>query len=192
MIDVKFEWTFPDSVIFLPHSYLVIVVWLFLLPVSRKCWQEWRTISIWKMIFYLLSRRAAAYGLSSGTCICWGSERCTGSRDLRPYRRRTSILHHYCNYRPQIPAGNRQVKRRNDGEQHSPYYARLSWFWFWQMAPQVPLWRTEAAGNLARRRGDCIGLSSPGSRSTRSTQTKLYCSDLMSCCPAQFFCAGYL
>lgn len=26
---VKFEWTFPDSVIFLPHSYLVIVVWLF-------------------------------------------------------------------------------------------------------------------------------------------------------------------
>ena len=81
---------------------------------------EWRTISIWKMIFYLLSRRAAAYGLSSGTCICWGSERCTGSRDLRPYRRRTSILHHYCNYRPQIPAGNRQVKRRNDGEQHSP------------------------------------------------------------------------
>ena len=29
MIDVKFEWTFPDSVIFLPHSYLVIVVWLF-------------------------------------------------------------------------------------------------------------------------------------------------------------------
>ena len=61
---------------------------------------EWRTISIWKMIFYLLSRRAAAYGLSSGTCICWGSERCTGSRDLRPYRQRTSILHHYCNYRP--------------------------------------------------------------------------------------------
>ena len=52
-------------------------------------------------------------------------------------------------------------------------------------------WRTEAAGNLARRRGDCIGLSSPGSRSTRSTQTKLYSSDLMSCCPAQFFCAGY-
>ncbi|MBS4918732.1 MAG: hypothetical protein ACLUB9_04010 [Mediterraneibacter faecis] len=40
MIDVKFEWTFPDSVIFLPHSYLVIVVWLFLLPVSRKCWQN--------------------------------------------------------------------------------------------------------------------------------------------------------
>ena len=26
---VKFEWTFPDSVIFLPHSYLVIAVWLF-------------------------------------------------------------------------------------------------------------------------------------------------------------------
>ena len=36
----------------------------------------------------------------------------------------------------------------------------------------------ETAGNLARRRGDCIGLSSPGSRSTRSTQTKLYRSDL--------------
>ena len=32
MIDVKFEWTFPDSVIFLPHSYLVIVVWLFCCP----------------------------------------------------------------------------------------------------------------------------------------------------------------
>ena len=26
---VKFEWAFPDSVIFLPHSYLVIAVWLF-------------------------------------------------------------------------------------------------------------------------------------------------------------------
>ena len=26
---VKFEWTFPDSVIFLPHSYLEITVWLF-------------------------------------------------------------------------------------------------------------------------------------------------------------------
>ena len=32
MIDVKFEWTFPDSVIFLPHSYLVIAVWLFSCP----------------------------------------------------------------------------------------------------------------------------------------------------------------
>src|SRR5699024_5386022 len=29
------------------------------------------------------------------------------------------------------------------------------------------------------------------SRSARSTQTKLYCSDLMSCCPAQCFCAGH-
>ena len=28
-IDVKFEWTFPDSVIFLPHNCLMIVVWLF-------------------------------------------------------------------------------------------------------------------------------------------------------------------
>ena len=34
---VKFEWTFPDSIIFLPHSYLVIVVWLFWLFVFRKC-----------------------------------------------------------------------------------------------------------------------------------------------------------
>ena len=25
-----------------------------------------------------------------------------GSGDLRAYRRRTSIPHHYCNYRPQI------------------------------------------------------------------------------------------
>ena len=32
MIIVKFEWTFPDSVIFLPHSYLVIAVWLFCCP----------------------------------------------------------------------------------------------------------------------------------------------------------------
>ena len=36
-----------------------------------------------------------------------------------------------------------------------------------------------------------LGYSSPGSRSARSTQTKLYCSDLMSCCPAQCFCAGH-
>ena len=36
----------------------------------------------------------------------------------------------------------------------------------------------ETAGNLARCRGDCTRLSSPGSRSTRSTQTKLYRSDL--------------
>ena len=34
---VKFEWTFPDSIIFLPHSYLVIVVWLFWLFVFRIC-----------------------------------------------------------------------------------------------------------------------------------------------------------
>ena len=33
---VKFEWTFPDTVIFLPHSYLVIAVWLFLLSASWK------------------------------------------------------------------------------------------------------------------------------------------------------------
>jgi len=45
----------------------------------------------------------------------------------------------------------------------------------------------EATGNLAWRRGDCIGLSGPGSQSSRCTQTKLYCSDLMSRCPAQFF-----
>ncbi len=45
----------------------------------------------------------------------------------------------------------------------------------------------EAAGNLARCRGGCIGVSSPGSQSTRSTQTKLYRSDLMIRCPAQFF-----
>ena len=32
MISVKFWWTLPDSVIFLPHSYLGIVVWLFYCP----------------------------------------------------------------------------------------------------------------------------------------------------------------
>lgn len=37
---VKFEWTFPDTVIFLPHSYLVIAVWLFLLSASWKIWQN--------------------------------------------------------------------------------------------------------------------------------------------------------
>ena len=31
-----------------------------------------------------------------------GFGRCTGSRDLRSYRRRTSISNHHCNYRPQI------------------------------------------------------------------------------------------
>ena len=36
MIIVKFEWTFPDSVIFLPHSYLVIAVWLFCCPYLGK------------------------------------------------------------------------------------------------------------------------------------------------------------
>jgi nitroreductase len=36
MIIVKFEWTFPDSVIFLPHSYLVIAVWLFCCRHSGK------------------------------------------------------------------------------------------------------------------------------------------------------------
>ena len=35
-MSVKFEWTFPDSVIFLPHSYLVIAVWLFCCRHSGK------------------------------------------------------------------------------------------------------------------------------------------------------------
>ena len=45
MIIVKFEWTFPDSVIFLPHSYLVIAVWLFFARISE-------VLAEWRMIFY--------------------------------------------------------------------------------------------------------------------------------------------
>ena len=39
---------------------------------------------------------------------------------LMHYGGRTSIPYHHCNHRPQIPAGNRQVKRRSDGEQYRP------------------------------------------------------------------------
>lgn len=35
-MSVKFEWTFPDSVIFLPHSYLVIAVWLFVVCILEN------------------------------------------------------------------------------------------------------------------------------------------------------------
>ena len=59
---VKFEWTFPDTVIFLPHSYLVIVVWLFcclyLGSISRM-----EDYICMEKIFCLLSRRAVVYGL---------------------------------------------------------------------------------------------------------------------------------
>ena len=119
MIDVKFEWTFPDSVIFLPHNCLVIVVWLFcclhLGNVDRM-----EDDFLWKTTSYLLSRRAVVYGLQTATCPFRGVGRCTGSRDLCTYRRRTSIPYHHCNHRPQIPAGNRQVKHRSDGEQYRP------------------------------------------------------------------------
>lgn len=35
-MSIKFEWTFPDSVIFLPHSYLVIAVWLFVVCILEN------------------------------------------------------------------------------------------------------------------------------------------------------------
>ena len=57
---VKFEWTFPDAVIFLPHSYLVIAVWFFFVVCILENLAERRMVLVWKMIFCLLSKRAAA------------------------------------------------------------------------------------------------------------------------------------
>ncbi len=44
-------------------------------------------------------------------------------------------------YRQEIAKLNAEVM----GGGQTPTMARLSWFWFWQMAVQAPLWRTEAA-----------------------------------------------
>ena len=108
---------------------------------------EWRTISVWENDFLSLiktCRSVRAYQI--GTCPFQGFGRCTGSRDLRPYRRRMSILHHYCNYRPQIPAENRQVKRRNDGEQTDPYYG----------APVVVLILADGSASTFVEDGSCV------------------------------------
>ena len=42
-------------------------------------------------------------------------------------------------YRQEIAKLNAEVM----GSNADPYY--VPWFWFWQMAVQAPLWRTEAA-----------------------------------------------
>ena len=39
-----------------------------------------------------------------------------------------------------------KLNRRSDGEQRRPLLWRACrGFWFWQMAPQAPLWKTEVA-----------------------------------------------
>ena len=70
--------------------------------------------------FLSLIKTRRSVRATTATCPFQGFGRCTGSRDLCTYRRRTSIPYHHCNHRPQIPAGNRQVKRRSDGEQYRP------------------------------------------------------------------------
>ena len=64
---VKFEWTFPDSVIFLPHSYLVIAVWLFAVCILENL-AERRMVLVWKMIFVSYQNTPQRKGLSSRTC----------------------------------------------------------------------------------------------------------------------------
>ena len=122
MVCVKFEWTFPDAVIFLPHSYLVIAVWLFLLSASWKIWQNggWYLYGKWFFVSY--QNAPQRKGLSSRTCTRWGSGRCTGSGDLRAYRRRTSIPHHYCNYRPKYRQEIVNLNAEVMGSSTAPYY----------------------------------------------------------------------
>ena len=43
-------------------------------------------------------------------------------------------------YRQEIAKLNAEVM----GSSTDPTMVRLSWFWFWQMAVQAPLWRMEA------------------------------------------------
>ena len=64
MISVKFWWTFPDSVIFLPHSYLGIVVWLFIARISEvlaEC-----GLYLYGKYFFVSYQDAPYYGLSVG------------------------------------------------------------------------------------------------------------------------------
>ena len=63
---VKFEWTFPDSVIFLPHSYLVIAVWLFVVCILENL-AERRMVLVWKMFFVSYQNAPQRKGLSSRT-----------------------------------------------------------------------------------------------------------------------------
>ena len=64
---VKFEWTFPDAVIFLPHSYLVIAVWLFVVCILENLAKR-RMVLVWKMIFVSYQNAPQRKGLSSRTC----------------------------------------------------------------------------------------------------------------------------
>ena len=102
---VKFEWTFPDSVIFLPHSYLVIAVWLFCCLHPGKSGRTEDGTCMENDFLSLIKTRRSVRAYQAEPVPAEALDAVLEAGTYAPtggYRRRTSIPHHYCNYRPQI------------------------------------------------------------------------------------------